>query len=165
LLPVQPIRYSDGAGAIYFSKFGGTMNTHSTRTLVLAFAAVILVFCNRPPLAIAQDKPATVTGAVFVSRPSALSGAFATMDVHVNGKKVGSIGNDQCIRVSLPPGRHRIVGRFALTMGWPFEPTIVPADITVGANSVTYVLITPTTSYPSYHATVRAAVVKAGRRC
>ena len=141
------------------------MNTRSARTLVLAFAAVILVLCNRLPLAIAQDKPTTVTGAVFVSRPSAMTGAFATMNVHVNGSNVGSIDNDKCMRISLPPGRHRIVGRFALTMGWPFEPTIVPVDITVGAGSVTYVLITPTTSYPSYHATVRAEVVKAGRRC
>jgi hypothetical protein len=141
------------------------MNTRSARTLVLAFAAVILVLCNRLPLAIAQDKPTTVTGAVFVSRPSAMAGALATMDVHVNGKKVGSIGNDQWIKVSLPSGRHRIVWRFALTLGGLFEPTIVPVDITVGANSVTYVLITPTSSYPSYHVTVRAAVVKAGRRC
>jgi hypothetical protein len=140
------------------------MNTNSARTLVLALAAVILVLCDRP-LAIAQDKPAAVTGAVFVSRPFAMSGALVTIDVHANGKKVGSIGNDQCIKVSLPPGRHRIVGRYPVTMGWPFEPTIVPVDITVSAGSVTYVLVIPTTAYPSYHATVRAAVVKAGRRC
>jgi hypothetical protein len=86
------------------------------------------------------------------------------MDVHVNGKKVGSIGNGQCIRVSLPPGRHRILGRFPVTLPL-FEPTIVPVDITVGADSVTYVLITPITSLPSYHVTAHAQVVKAGRRC
>jgi hypothetical protein len=139
------------------------MNMHAARTLVLALTTAILV-CHRP-VAVAQDKPTAVTGAVFISRPFAMSSALVPMNVHVNDRKVGSIGNDQCIKVSLPPGRHRIAGRFALTMGGPFEPTIVPVDITVGANSVTYVLITPTSSLPSYHVTVRAAVVKAGRRC
>ena len=137
----------------------------AARRNLLAFTTMAFLVGDSPRLAIAQDKPATATGSVFVSRPSAMTGAFATMNVHVNGSKVGSIDNDKCMRISLPPGRHRIVGRFALTMGWPFEPTIVPVDITVGAGSVTYVLITPTTSYPSYHATVRAEVVKAGRRC
>jgi hypothetical protein len=138
----------------------------AARRHLLAFTTIAFLLGGYSPLAIAQDKPVTPTGTVFVSRPSALTGAFASMDVHVNGRKVGSIDNDKCIRISLPPGRHRIVGRFALTMGWPFEPTIVPVDITVGAGSTTYVLITPTTSYPSYHSTVQAAVVKAGgRRC
>jgi hypothetical protein len=140
------------------------MNTHSTRTLVLAFAAMMmLVLCDSPPLAMAQDKP--LVGTLFVSRPSAMSSALVSMDVHVDNKKVGSIANGECIRVSVPLGRHRILGRFPVTLGPLFEPTIVPVDIAVSADSATYVVITPTSSYPGYHVTVRAEVVKAGRRC
>jgi hypothetical protein len=165
LLPVQPIRYSDGAGAIYFSKFGGTMNTRSTRILSLAFAALILVLGNRPPSALAQVKAAAGTGTVYVSRPSAWAASALRINVLVNGKAVGSIGDGQCLKVTLPTGRHKVHGHVPSLLGQLFDTDTNSVQVNVTSDLPTFVSINPRVIFPSQNIVYPATVSSKGRSC
>jgi hypothetical protein len=141
------------------------MNTDSKRTLVFAFAAAMLVLCDRPPSALAQAKAAAGTGTVYVSRPSQWVASLLSIDVYVNGKKVGSISDGKCMKVTLPAGRHRIQGYDALWTGQLWGSETGSVGVNVGVESVSFVSITPTMIYPGQYIIYPATVSSKGRSC
>jgi hypothetical protein len=103
-------------------------------------------------------------GTVYVSRPSQLAGAGLSIDVRVNGKSVGAIGNGECIRLKLPPGRHVVGG--GSSWGAPFSADggAHPAHVHVGRGTTTNVVITPT-PLPGFSFIFPATITAGGRRC
>jgi hypothetical protein len=141
------------------------MNTRSTRTLVLAFAAVVLVLYSRPTSALAQAKAAASTGTVYVSRPSVWAASALRIHVLVNGKAVGSIGDGQCLKVTLPTGRHKVHGHVPSLLGQLFDTNTESVQVNVTSASATFVSITPTVMFPGQYIVYPAAVSSKGRSC
>ena len=141
------------------------MNTDSKRALALALAAVMLVLCDHPPSALAQAKAAAGTGTVYVSRPSAWAASALRIHVLVNGKAVGSIGDGQCLKVTLPTGRHKVHGHVPSLLGKPFDSNTDSVQVNVTSDSATFVSITPTAIFPSQYIIYPATVSSKGRRC
>jgi hypothetical protein len=142
------------------------MNTDSKHVLVLVFtAAVMLVLCGRSPSALAQAKAASDKGTVYVSRPSQWVASLLSINVYVNGKQVGSIGDGKCMKVTLPAGRHRIQGYDALWTGQLWGSKTGSVDVNVSAQSVAFVSIIPTMIYPGQYIIYPATVSSRGRSC
>jgi hypothetical protein len=110
----------------------------------------------------AQGRAGPNGGTVYVNRPSQIAGVAMWMNVNVDGKTVGSIGNDQCIKLVLPAGRYTIGGSDRL---WPFSFSNNVVGVDVRAGSSTYVLITPTLMMPGMYFNFPATVSATGRRC
>jgi hypothetical protein len=103
------------------------------------------------------------TGNVYVSRPSQFVGSGMAMNVYVDGTQAGSISNGQCIRLTLPAGRHAIKGRDAWPQLLDSGHGTVQVDVRPGSSS--YVVITPTMMLPGQYLTYPASVVPSGQRC
>lgn len=141
------------------------MNTRSTRTLVLAIAAVVSMLCEHPPSALAQAKAAPGTGTVYVSRPSVWAASALRIHVLVNGKAVGSIGDGQCLKVTLPTGRHKVHGHVPSLLGQLFDSSTDSVQVNVRSDSATFVSINPTVIFPSQYIVYPATVSSKGRSC
>lgn len=103
-------------------------------------------------------------GTVYVSRPSQFAGAGLSVDVRVDGKSVGSIGNGECMKVRLPASRHTISG--GSSWGAPFSPNggARPVHVNVGRGTSNHVVITPR-MLPGYNFIFPATVTATGKRC
>jgi hypothetical protein len=104
------------------------------------------------------------SGTVYVSRPSQLAGSGLAVDVHVDGKSVGSINNGGCMKVKLPAGRHTISG--GSTWGAPFSPSggAQPVEVNVGKGTSASVVITPIAG-PGFNFIFPTTVTATGSRC
>src|SRR5262249_834573 len=92
--------------------FGGTMAFRFRYEMVLVVVGVTAMVqdCAGVQPAGAQTTSSSNTGTVYVSRPSQFAGAGLSVTVSVNGKSVGSIGNGECMKLTLAAGRHTISG-------------------------------------------------------
>ena len=111
----------------------------------------------------AYGKVGANTGNVYVSRPSQFAGSGMAMNVYVDDKQVGSIGNGQCIRLALAAGRHAIKGRDAWPKLLDSEHGTVHVDVRPGSS--TYVVITPTMMLPGQYLIYPASIAPSGQRC
>jgi hypothetical protein len=141
------------------------MTSHCGRALALACTIVVAALqgcaSGQPPEAF--GKAGANTGTVYVSRPSQLAAVGMAMNVYVDGAQVGSISNGQCIRLTLPAGRHAIKGRDA----WPtlFDSGHGTVHVDVRPGSASYVVITPTMMMPGQYLIYPASIVPSGQRC
>jgi hypothetical protein len=129
--------------------------------VTIATAAVQGCASGQPPEAF--GKAGANTGTVYVSRPSQFVGSGMAMNVYVDGAQAGSISNGQCIRLTLPAGRHAVKGRDA----WPtlFDSGHGTVHVDVRPGSASYVMITPTMMLPGQYFTYPASIMPSGQRC
>jgi len=130
---------------------------------VVGVTAMVQDCAGVQPAAGAQTTSSANTGMVYVSRPSQLAGAGLSVNVSVNGKSVGSIGNGECMKLTLAAGRHTISG--SNMWGGIFTGGgALPVRIEVRPGASTHVLITPTVG-AGFNFTFPATVTATGRRC
>ena len=112
----------------------------------------------------AQGSSTSNTGTIYVRRPSQFAGIGLSVDVHIDGRSVGSISNGGCMRLRLPAGRHTVSG--GNMWGGLFSGGgRREARFTVSPGGSIYVLITPTMLLPSSNFIFPATVMATGRRC
>jgi hypothetical protein len=99
------------------------------------------------------------TGTIYVNRGSSLVGYFGSYDISVDGKVLGSIGNDSCTRLQVPAGKR--------TVGSPnFFGTIRDgATVSVPSGGHVYVMLSPRIEYPGPVSWAAVNVIPRGRRC
>jgi hypothetical protein len=141
------------------------MNAGSARALLLAFAAVVLALCEHPSSAWAQAKATSGTGTVYVSRPSVWAASALRIRILVNGKAVGSIGDGQCLKVTLPAGGHKVHGEVVSVLGPVFDSNTDSVQVTVASGSAMFVSITPTAIFPTQHIIYPVKAASKGRSC
>lgn len=141
------------------------MAVRSNRALALAAIVVTagIQGCTSGQSAEGYGKAGPNTSTVYVSRPSQFAGSGMSMNVKVNGNAVGSIGNGQCIKLTLPAGRYTISG----TDMWSefVKSDRGGAQVDVRPGSSAYVLITPTMHMPGQYFTFPANIMANGRPC
>lgn len=119
-------------------------------SMVLSFAGLIAT----------TSVAAAQTGTVYVNRESGFVNALSAVDIAIDGKVVGAVGDGACIALKVPAGR-RVIGGPSFFFGFIREP----ATINVPAGGVVYVIAVPKVEFPGpVHWTAMVPTAK-GRRC
>ncbi len=98
--------------------------------IVLLFVVVLLAGCagtSKPPpvgapkaISLAQGGN---TGTIYLNRANAPQLGYSTADVLLDGKKIGTIENGQCVRLTVPAGSRQLTvsasafGNFGAALG------------------------------------------------
>lgn len=135
----------------------------SIRVARLAIATLIATMTWSETLG-AQSSPKSDPATIYIYRPDQFAGIGLSVNVHVDGKSVGSINNAGCLRVRVAAGQHTVSGGNmwgGIFSGGGHREVRVNA----GPGTSTHVLITPSMSMPSYSFTFPATITPTGPRC